>query len=49
MIKEDPTEVNRARQILGTVDKSVDPTVGAGMNADELIEKLMAEQLKKNQ
>lgn len=47
MIKEDPSEARNAKEILGSIDKSVDPTVGAGMNADELINQLIARQTKK--
>ena len=49
MIRDAPSELKNAKQILGNIDKSVDPTVGAGMNADELINKLMEEQAKKDQ
>lgn len=43
MIKEDAHEVEKLREALGEFDKSVDPTVGAGMNMDQLMEKLMAQ------
>ncbi len=41
MIKEDALEVEKMRKALGAIDKSVDPTVGAGMNMEELMNKLM--------
>ena len=41
MIREDASEVDRMKAALGAVDKSVDPTVGAGMNIDELMNKLV--------
>lgn len=43
MIKEDAHEVEKLREALGEFDKTVDPTVGAGMNMDQLMEKLMAQ------
>ena len=43
MIKEDAHEVEKLRDALGEFDKTVDPTVGAGMNMDQLMEKLMAQ------
>ncbi len=44
MIKEDSREVEKMKQALGTVDdKAADPTVGAGMGMDQLMEKLMQE------
>lgn len=41
MIKQDKDELNRVKEALGVVDKSVDPTVGAGMNMDQVVEKLL--------
>lgn len=43
MIKQDPQEINKMKEALGAIDKSVDPTVGAGMNIDDLMTKLLAE------
>lgn len=43
MIKEDALEVEKMKEALGGIDKSVDPTVGAGMNMEALMEKLMSE------
>ena len=43
MIKEDAHEVEKMKEVLGEIDKTVDPTVGAGMNMDQLMEKLMAQ------
>lgn len=38
MIKEDAHEVEKMKEVLGEIDKTVDPTVGAGMNMDQLME-----------
>ena len=43
MIKEDAHEVEKMKEVLGEFDKTVDPTVGAGMNMDQLMDKLLAE------
>ncbi len=43
MIKEDAREVEKMKQALGGVDKAADPTVGAGMGMEQLMEKLMQE------
>ncbi len=43
MLKADPNETKKLHEVMSNFDKSVDPTVGAGMNIDELMEKLMAE------
>lgn len=43
MIKEDAQEVEKMKQVLGEIDKSDDPTVGAEMNMEELMDKLMAQ------
>lgn len=43
MLKEDPNEAQRLNEAMSNFDKAVDPTVGAGMNIDELMQKLMAE------
>ena len=45
MIKQDTAqELEKMREALGSIDKSQDPTVGAGMSMDEVIEKLMLKQ-----
>lgn len=41
MIKEDEKEIDKMKQLLGVVDKSDDPTAGAGMGMDELMDKLL--------
>ena len=41
MIKQDADEINKVKDALGQIDKSTDPTVGAGMSVDEVINKLM--------
>ena len=43
MLRADPDEAKKLNEVVSNFDKSVDPTVGAGMNIDELMEKLMAE------
>lgn len=43
MVRADPNETKKINEALGNFDKAVDPTAGAGMNIDELMEKLMAE------
>ena len=43
MIKEDASELNKMKDALGPVSKTEDPTVGAGMNMDQLMEKLLKE------
>lgn len=45
MIKQDNAqELAQMKEALGTVDKSNDPTAGAGMSMDAVIEKLMSNQ-----
>lgn len=46
MIKQDKDELNKMKEALGAIDKSVDPTVGAGMSMDEVVEKLLKENQK---
>ncbi len=46
MIKQDPSEINKMKDILGDFDNSFDPTAGAGMNIDDLMNKLMSENQK---
>ncbi len=41
MIKQDKDELNKMKAALGDIDKSEDPTIGAGMSMDEVVEKLM--------
>ena len=43
MLKTDPNETQKLNEAMSNFDKAVDPTVGAGMNIDELMQKLMAE------
>lgn len=44
MIKEDADEVEKMKEALGEIStKTDDPTVGAGMNMDQLMNKLMAQ------
>ena len=45
MIKDDAAELQKMKEALGgnTVTKELDPTVGAGMNMDQLMEKLLKE------
>ena len=43
MIKEDAREIEKMKNILGKIDKSEDPTIGAGMGMEQLMEKLMKE------
>lgn len=43
MIKEDAAEVEKMKEALGAISTvAEDPTVGAGMNMDQLMDKLMA-------
>ena len=46
MLRADPNEAKKINEALNIFDKAVDPTAGAGMNIDELMEKLMAENQK---
>lgn len=41
MIKQDKNELTKMKAALGEMDKSEDPTQGAGMSMDEVINKLM--------
>ena len=43
MLRSDPNEVQKMNEVMSNFDKSVDPTSGAGMNIDDLMNKLMAE------
>ena len=41
MIKKDEKEIEKMKEALGEVSVAEDPTLGAGMNMDELMDKLM--------
>lgn len=41
MIKEDASEITKMKEALGQIDVKDDPTQGAGMNMDDLMDKLM--------
>ena len=43
MIKQDDSELEKMKKALGAVDKTVDPTVGAGMSMDEVVDKILRE------
>ncbi len=43
MIKNDAKEVERMKNLLNSTDKATDPTVGAGMGMEQLMEKLLKE------
>ena len=43
MLKTDPNEGKKMNEVMSNFDKAVDPTAGAGMNIDDLMNKLMAE------
>ena len=49
MIKQDPTEINKMKEALGEIDTTFDPTAGAGMNIDDLMNKLLAENQKEQE
>ena len=49
MIKQDPSEIGKMKEALGEIDKGFDPTAGAGMNIDDLMNKLLAENKKEQQ
>lgn len=49
MIKQDNDELLKMKEALGAVDKSVDPTVGAGMSMDEVVNKLLDKQTTSSQ
>lgn len=49
MIKDDTSEIQKMKEALGaTPTKADDPTVGAGMNIDQLMNKLIAENFDSN-
>ncbi len=41
MIKQDKNELSKMKEALGEIDKTEDPTAGAGMSMDAVINKLM--------
>ncbi len=41
MIKQDKDELKKLKEALSVKDKAIDPTVGAGMSMNEVVEKLM--------
>lgn len=43
MLQTDPNETKKMNEVMSNFDKAVDPTVGAGMNIDDLMNKLMSE------
>lgn len=43
MLRTDPNEAKKMNEVMSNFDKATDPTVGAGMNIDDLMNKLMAE------
>ncbi|MBQ9271379.1 MAG: hypothetical protein IJ218_03845 [Alphaproteobacteria bacterium] len=43
MLRSDPNESKKINEVMSNFDKAVDPTAGAGMNIDDLMNKLMAE------
>ncbi len=49
MIKQDPSEINKMKEALGEIEKPFDPTAGAGMNIDDLMTKLLAENKQKQE
>ena len=50
MIKEDASEIEKMKEALGAVATVADdPTVGAGMNMDQLMDKLLAEDQAKKE
>lgn len=49
MVKQDPSEITKMKEALGEFDKGFDPTAGAGMNIDDLMNKLLAENNKENE
>ncbi|MBQ8870678.1 MAG: hypothetical protein IJ019_04810 [Alphaproteobacteria bacterium] len=46
MIKQDPSEINKMKEALGEFENTFDPTAGAGMNIDDLMNKLLSENQK---
>lgn len=48
MVKQDPDEIAKMKEALGDIDKASDPTAGAGMNIDDLMDKLLEENKKEN-
>jgi len=48
MVKQDPQVLAKVKEIMSNTDKAVDPTVGAGMNIDDLMAKLLEENKQEN-
>lgn len=48
MIKQDKDELKKMKEALGAMDKSADPTVGAGMSMDEVVNKLLQQNQNSN-
>ena len=46
MIKQDPSEISKMKEALGEFENTFDPTAGAGMNIDDLMNKLLSENQK---
>ena len=42
-LKQDPNEVAKMKDALGEISKAEDPTAGAGMNMDDVVNKLLRE------
>lgn len=42
-IKQDPNEIAKMKDALGEINKAEDPTAGAGMNMNDVIDKLLKE------
>ena len=49
MIKNDAREVEKMKEVLNSNDKASDPTVGAGMGMEQLMEKLLRENAQNTQ
>ncbi len=49
MIKNDAREVEKMKELLNSNDKASDPTVGAGMGMEQLMEKLLRENAQNTQ
>lgn len=49
MIKNDAREVEKMKELLNSNDKASDPTIGAGMGMEQLMEKLLRENAQNTQ
>ncbi|MBE6445375.1 MAG: hypothetical protein E7019_04940 [Alphaproteobacteria bacterium] len=49
MIKQDKDELKKMKEALGPIKKSEDPTSGAGMSMDQVIDKLMKQETSAQQ